>query len=76
MRNVARKAIPIIIAAPLLLGCATKGDLEALRSDLTDMIRAAQQDAAAAKADSQASAAAAEAAAEKADRVLRESLRK
>lgn len=69
MRNMARKAILIIVAAPLLIGCATKGDLEALRTELTDMIRAAQQDAA-------ASAASAEAAAEKADRVLRESLRK
>ncbi len=72
-------ALPIVLAA----GCATNQDLDQLRSELRAEIRelkemtaAAQRDAAAARQSAAEAAAASTAASDKADRVLRQSLRK
>lgn len=81
MRIITRNAIPFIIAAPLLLlaGCATQTDLDALRSEVSEakaMAESAQRDAVTAAAEARRAAEAAQAASEKADRILKESLRK
>ena len=74
-----------VLALPLLLaaGCATNEDLDQLRSELRAEIRelkemtaAAQRDAAAARQSAAEAAAASTAASDKADRVLRQALRK
>ena len=72
-------ALPLVLAA----GCATNEDLDQLRSSLRAEIRelkeitaAAQRDAAAARQSAAEAAAASTAASDKADRVLRQALRK
>ncbi|MDJ0982015.1 MAG: hypothetical protein QNI94_10340 [Kiloniellales bacterium] len=77
--GLAALALPLVLAA----GCATNEDLDQLRSELRAEIRelkemtaAAQRDAAAARQSAAEAAAASTAASDKADRVLRQSLRK
>ena len=77
--SMALLALPLLLAA----GCATNEDLDQLRSELRAEIRelkemtaAAQRDAAAARQSAAEAAAASTAASDKADRVLRQALRK
>jgi hypothetical protein len=83
-----RTLVPATVAVALLglAGCATRGDIEELRSEIAGVratAQAADQKASQALAESQRAAAAAQQAAddariagEKADRIFREGLRK
>jgi len=78
--------LTVVLSATGLAGCATNGDIEALRADLAAANSAAEQaaaDAASAKADAAAAKAAAEAARdsaaetnEKLDRMFKKSMYK
>lgn len=76
-----KKFVTLAVAAPLfvLAGCATRGDIDELRSEIAGVRQIAQsadQKATAAQASAAQAAADARLASDKADRIFRSGLRK
>jgi hypothetical protein len=90
MRNLSKKVLPLVLAAPfvVLAGCASQADLDALRDEVRqthdhEMASNAEQRAEVSSSEARSAAQEAKRAAdeakmasEKADRIYRESLRK
>lgn len=79
MRNLKIAAPLSALALLALAGCATKGDIESLRSEIQGVravAESAEQKASQAAADAAKAAADAQMASDKADRIFREGLRK